>query len=110
MAISLVSSVQGSSGNISDTSILSTIGSIQAGNLLVVGIGWGNSSSSVSSVTDTAGNTYIHIPQASVQANGNSTAMWYAKNIAASGGNRVKVIFAPAATKLKIRCACQSLM
>ena len=72
-----------------------------AGNLNVVAIGWGDTTSLVSTVTDSRGNTYT-------QAGGTTTgsglrqAIYYAKNIAA-GSNTVTVTFNQAAVYPDIR-------
>ncbi|HSB75931.1 MAG TPA: hypothetical protein VLC12_09790, partial [Terriglobales bacterium] len=67
-----------------------------AGDLNIVVIGWSNVTSSVTSVTDTAGNTYV--PAVGVSNHTNiSQAVYYAKNIAAfacsPGCNAVSVAF-----------------
>jgi hypothetical protein len=72
-----------------------------AGNLNIVAVGWGDTTSSVSTVTDSRGNTYS-------QAGGTTTgsglrqAIYFAKNIAA-GSNTVTVKFNQAAVYPDIR-------
>ena len=69
-----------------------------AANLNVVIIGWSDATTTVASVTDTAGNTYVAaIPP--VVGTGLSQAIYYAKNIVAAATNTVTVTFsAPAPT------------
>ena len=60
------------------------------GNTNIVAVGWNNSTSSITSVTDLAGNTYqLAVPAA--RGSGVSQAIYYAKNIkaAAPGTNAV---------------------
>jgi len=71
-----------------------------AGNLNVVIVGWNDSSTSVSSVTDTHGNVYVRAVGPTVQpgppgSGGLSQSIYYAGNIAraAAGGNTVDVRF-----------------
>ena len=74
-----------------------------AGDLNVVVIGWADTSSTIQSVTDSAGNTYV-LAVPSTQGTGLTQAMYYAKNINASGANTVTVKFssAPATPDLRI--------
>ena len=73
----------------------------RAGNLNVVAMGWGDTTSLVSTVTDSRGNTYT-------QAGGTTTgsglrqAIYYAKNIA-TGSNTVTVTFNQAAAYPDLR-------
>ncbi|MBS0421997.1 MAG: fibronectin type III domain-containing protein [Proteobacteria bacterium] len=64
-----------------------------AGDLIVVGMSWG-SSASVSSITDTKGNTYT-LAVGPTSFSGAASAVYYAKNIAAAaaGANTVTVTF-----------------
>ncbi|HKT69833.1 MAG TPA: IPT/TIG domain-containing protein, partial [Terriglobales bacterium] len=72
-----------------------------AGNLNIVVVGWNDTTSSVSSVTDTLGNTYIPaIPTA--RASGAQQTIYYAKNIKA-GSNTVTVNFSQAASYPDVR-------
>jgi Domain of unknown function (DUF1929)/IPT/TIG domain/Glyoxal oxidase N-terminus len=84
------------------TTVSATFSAAQsAGNLNVVAIGWGDTTSLVSTVTDSRGNTYT-------QAGGTTTgsglrqAIYFAKNIAA-GSNTVTVKFNQAAVYPDIR-------
>lgn len=76
-------------------------GAQTAGNLNIVVVGWNDTTSSVSSVTDTLGNTYI---QASAPAHATriTQSIYYAKNIQ-GGSNTVTVKFNPAAAYPDIR-------
>ena len=68
-----------------------------AGNTNVVVIGWGDATSSISTVRDSAGNAYqVAAPVA--RGSGLSQAIYYAANIkaAAAGSNTVTVTFSPA--------------
>ena len=77
------------------------------GNLNVVVVGWNDSTASVSSVTDTKGNTYVLAVGPTVQTGVATQAIYYAKNItaAAATANAVTVTFTPAAAFPDIRIA-----
>ena len=62
-----------------------------AGNLNVVAVMWGDTTSAVSSVTDSRGNAYV-LAVGPTKASGLTSAIYYAKNIAA-GSNTVTVTF-----------------
>ena len=62
-----------------------------AGNLNVVAVMWGDTTSTVSSVTDSKGNIYA-LAVGPTKASGLTSAIYYAKNIA-SGSNTVTVKF-----------------
>jgi hypothetical protein len=62
-----------------------------AGNLNVVAVMWGDTTSTVSLVTDSKGNAYA-LAVGPTRASGLSSAIYYAKNIAA-GSNTVTVTF-----------------
>ena len=64
-----------------------------AGNLNVVAVMWGDTTSSVSMVTDSKGNTYS-LAVGPTKANGITSAIYYAKDIAA-GSNTVTVTLQP---------------
>jgi hypothetical protein len=72
-----------------------------AGNLNIVAVGWGDTTSAISSITDSKGNTYTRAvgPTAST---GLQQAIYYAKNIAA-GSNTVSVNFNQAAAYPDVR-------
>jgi hypothetical protein len=62
-----------------------------AGNLNVIAVMWGDTTSNVNSVTDSLGNPYA-LAVGPTRTNGLTSAIYYAKNIAA-GGNTVTVTF-----------------
>ena len=66
-----------------------------AGNLNVVAVMWGDTTSAVNSVTDSRGNVYA-LAVGPTKASGLTSAIYYAKNIAA-GSNTVTVTFNQAA-------------
>jgi hypothetical protein len=76
-------------------------GTQMAGNLSVVIVGWDDAVNSVSSVTDSRGNTYKRAT-GPVQLNGLSQSIYYASNIAA-GSNTVMVTFTGSAVFPDIR-------
>jgi hypothetical protein len=63
-----------------------------AGDLNIVVVGWNDATSSITSVTDTAGNTYS-LAAPVVTGTDLRQAIYYAKNIAASSANTVTVQF-----------------
>jgi len=86
----------------SNTSVAVAYTSSQtAGNLNVVAIGWGDTTSSISSVTDSKGNTYTKAVGPTSIA-GLQQSIYYAKNIAA-GSNTVTVKFNQAAAYPDVR-------
>jgi hypothetical protein len=72
-----------------------------AGNLNVVAVGWGDTVSAISSVTDTKGNTYTRAVGPTSNT-GLQQSIYYAKNIAA-GSNTVTVKFNQAAAYPDVR-------
>jgi hypothetical protein len=87
------------------TTVPVTMPSVQtAGNLNVVIIGWNDSTTTVSSVTDTEGNTYT-IAAPALQGTGLSQVIYFAKNIAgeAASPNQVTVTFSAAAPAPDVR-------
>lgn len=74
-----------------------------AGDLNVVFVGWNDTSASITSVTDSAGNTYqLAAPLA--RGTGISQAIYYAQNIKSSAaGNTVTASFSPAASGPDVR-------
>jgi hypothetical protein len=72
-----------------------------AGDLNVVAVGWGDTTSSVSSVTDSRGNAYTRAVGPTTTT-GLSQSIYYAKNIAA-GSNTVTVTFNQAAAYPDVR-------
>jgi hypothetical protein len=65
-----------------------------AGDANILAIGWNDTTASIASVSDTAGNVY-HPAVATFRGNGMSQAIWYAASIAgaAAGANHVTVTF-----------------
>ena len=75
-----------------------------AGNTNILAIGWNNATSNITSVTDSAGNTYqLAVPTA--RGSGVSQAIYYAKNIkaAAAGTNTVTATFNTATPYVDVR-------
>jgi hypothetical protein len=72
-----------------------------AGNLNIVAVGWSDTTSSISSVTDARGNTYTRAVGPTT-GTGVQQSIYYAKNIA-GGGNKVKVTFSQAADYPNVR-------
>jgi Domain of unknown function (DUF1929)/Bacterial Ig domain/Galactose oxidase, central domain len=70
-------------------------GTQTAGNFNVVVVGWNDTTAQISSVKDTAGNTYQLAvgPTTISTAGGFTQSIYYAKNIASSGANTVTVTF-----------------
>ncbi len=76
-----------------------------AGDLNVVAVGWSNSTSSVTSVTDTAGNIYALASAPVVYSGVEAQALYYSKDISASaaGANTVTVAFNAATPFVDLR-------
>src|SRR5437016_5594416 len=72
-----------------------------AGNLNIVAVGWDNTTSTVSSVSDSRGNAYAQAGT-TVTGTGIRQAIYYAKNIAA-GSNTVTVSFNQATPFVDVR-------
>ena len=79
-------------------------GAQTAGNANILAIGWNDATSNISSVTDSAGNTY-QVAAPTSRGTGLSQAIYYAKNIkaASAGGNTVTVTFSTAVRYADIR-------
>ena len=73
-----------------------------AGNLNIVVVGWADTTTTVQSVTDGAGNTYTLAFPATV-GTGLSQAIFYAKNIVVAVSNTVTVTFSAPATSPDVR-------
>ena len=71
------------------------------GNLNVVVVGWDDTTSSVSAVTDSGGNAYV-LAVGPVTGSGGRESIYYAKNIA-GGSNTVTVTFDHAAVYVDVR-------
>jgi hypothetical protein len=77
-----------------------------AGNLNVVIIGWYNTTSQVTSVTDTAGNTYTLAAGPTIESTAGTQVIYYAANIqAAAAGNSITVTFNAAVPYPDLRIA-----
>ena len=74
-----------------------------AGHLNVVVVGWNDSTATVTSVTDSAGNAYTQAVGPTVRAGQASQAMYFAPNIGAASGNIVTVRFSSTAAYPDIR-------
>jgi glucose/arabinose dehydrogenase/PKD repeat protein len=89
----------------SQTAVAVAYPSVQtAGDTNIVAIGWNNTTSTVTSVVDSAGNTYrLAVPKSA--ANGVSQAIWYASNIkaAVAGANTVTVTFSASTPYVDLR-------
>ena len=72
-----------------------------AGNLNIVAVGWNDTTSTVSSVSDSRGNTYSQAGT-TISGTGLRQAIYYAKNIA-GGSNTVTVVFNQAAAYVDVR-------
>jgi chitodextrinase len=78
----------------SGSSVSATYSAAQgAGDLNVVVVGWGDSTSSVTSVTDSQGNTYVAAGAPTVSSGNATQVIYYAKNIASAAVNAVTVTF-----------------
>lgn len=76
-----------------------------AGDLNVIVVGWNDSTATVSSVTDSSGNTYTRAVGPTIQTGVATQSIYYAKNIAAAaaGANKATVTFSVAAAYPDIR-------
>jgi IPT/TIG domain len=72
-----------------------------AGNLNVVEVGWNDTTSSVNTVTDSRGNSYV-LAVGPTRGTGLSQSIYYARNIV-SGSNTVTVTFSKAAAAVDVR-------
>jgi len=72
-----------------------------AGNLNIVAVGWNDTTSTVSSVSDSRGNTYTQAGT-TISGTGMRQAIYYAKNVTA-GSNSVTVVFNQAAAYVDVR-------
>ena len=73
-----------------------------AGNLNIVVVGWADATSTVTSVVDSAGNTYA-LTAAGMVGSGLSQSIYFAKNIVAAVSNTVTVTFNTAAASPNVR-------
>ena len=84
------------------TASVSYPGTQSAGDLNVVVVGWNDTTSSVLSVTDSAGNSYA-LAAASIKGTALTQSIYYAKNIIGASSNTVTVTFNQAASKPDVR-------
>lgn len=96
MAIALVNTTSGTN-DASAGSLGATAASHTAGNLIVVGVAWSNTVN-VSSVTDTAGNSYTSTGQKADHISSDFVEVFYAKNITGNASNVVTANFSANAT------------
>jgi len=90
MAIAYVNGV-GNYESASATTIAAPAANHTTGNLLVVFVGFHAATATVSSIADTAGNTYTYV--ASAVYSSNRIECWYAKNITGNANNVVTATF-----------------
>jgi hypothetical protein len=76
-----------------------------AGDLNVVIVGWNDVTTSVASVADSAGNTYVLAVGATHYSPDLSQSIYYARNVAAASANTVTVTFGAAANVVDLRIA-----
>ncbi|MFY9908302.1 MAG: IPT/TIG domain-containing protein, partial [Candidatus Sulfotelmatobacter sp.] len=81
---------------------LAYTGAQTAGDLNIVIVGWNDTTASVQSVTDSAGNTYV-LALGPTSGTALRESIYYAKNILANSSNTVTVTFNQAATKPDVR-------
>jgi hypothetical protein len=96
MAIAYVNGV-GNYGGIYATTIAAPAANHTAGNLLVVFVGLVSSTATVSSIADTAGNTYTYVASIVYSAY-YRIECWYAKNITGNANNVVTVTYSASVT------------
>src|SRR5581483_4261976 len=86
----------------SGTNIAFSATSLTAGNLIVVQIRWGAVSVTVSSVTDTAGNTYVQAgtDQNMVVGGTDFLSLWYAQNTIGNASNIVTINFSSSSSNV----------
>jgi len=90
------------------TSVTATYTKAQAaGDLNVIAVGWSDSTATISSIADSAGNTYSLAVGPTVQSGTATQAIYYAKSIvaAAANTNNVTVTFSAAANYPDLRIA-----
>ena len=97
-AVTTITYVQGNAAvpQTAQTSVTIAFKNAQAaGDLNVVAVGWNDSTATVSTITDTSGNSYTRAVGPTVQSGAASQSIYYAKNIlaTAAGANVITVIF-----------------
>jgi len=99
VAIAFVNATSGGDNSgASKSSIACTAASHTTGNLIVVGCYYTGSAGSISSITDTAGNTYVKIAASSVTFTGYTGEIWYAVNVTGNASNVVTTHYSPSIT------------
>src|SRR5215831_52921 len=78
-------------------------GAQTAGNLNVAVVGWNDSSATVTSVTDSAGNTYVRAVGPTIIQGRGTQSIYYATNIRGAASNAVTVSYSAAAVFPDIR-------
>jgi hypothetical protein len=101
-AIAYVNSSGGNAGSANVTTTTTAALSTTTGNFIAVAINFAINSSSVSSVTDTAGNTYHQCGNCSANSSNNQEDVWYAYNITGNASNVVTVNLGSAAQYLYV--------
>ena len=76
-----------------------------AGDIIVVAVGWYDTSYKVNKVTDSAGNSYKLAAGPETVGQDLSESLYYALNIAASPANKILVTFSGAAQSVDLRAA-----
>lgn len=102
MAIALVNSVKGESGASSVSSLPAASFAASAGNLIAV-LARYDSTQTITSITDTAGNTYVSAID--VSATVGKLSLWYAKNTVANIANIITVNFSASAAFCVVEAA-----
>lgn len=102
MAIAFVN--KDDANNAASSTTIATAGvSHTAGNLLVVGAGWITAASTITGITDTAGNTYVQVSGARNTSNATAIAdLWYVQNCLGNASNVVTVTFSTSVTSRKL--------
>lgn len=89
--------------DISATTIAAAATSHTAGNLLVVGIAWSGSAITVSSIANTAGDTFVQVSGALNTSNANErTDLWYVSSAIGNASDTVTVTFSAGATLRRV--------
>lgn len=102
MAIAYVNSATGSA-DASSSTIATTAANHTTGNLLVAFVVWNHASNTLSSVSDTAGNTWTRITGTdALHGTADRCEMFYAKNITGNASNTVTATFSGGAAFRRI--------
>ena len=101
MALAHVNATSGS-GDGGSTTIAATAANHTGGNLLVVCVVWSSAAQTLSSIADTAGNTYTRHPSSKQDSGSDNTEIFYAKNITGNASNVVTATFSGSSTFRRI--------